>query len=119
MNTTPSTQQGPDVRSPARSAPAGARGVKVGLAVMMLVSSALAVGAVLMKRENLREGGGPPLARARADIIHFESLARTYRRVAGELPATGPEPAAAGGRQDALRRAARSVGQALRLRAPG
>ena len=75
--------------SEASSPPASSRAVKVALVVIMLTATVLAEGAVLMKRENLREGGGPPLARARADIIHYESLVRQYRRVAGALPVEG------------------------------
>lgn len=81
MNTPPSTE--------ASSPPVSSRAVKVALIVIMLSASVLAVGAVLMKRENLRSDGGSPVARARADIVHFESLVRQYRRVAGTLPVEG------------------------------
>jgi len=61
------------------------RTVKIGLAIFLLLGAALALIAVLIKRDNLTQTSSP-VARARADIVHLESMARQYMRVTGELP---------------------------------
>lgn len=63
-------------------------GIKIGLTLFLVLGALVALWAVRMKADNLTQTE-VPRARAVADIISLERMARQYARVTGEIPDQG------------------------------
>lgn len=76
--------------SPAAELPPHRRtmGIKIGLSLFLLLGALMALWAVLMKADNLRQTD-MPRARAGADIVNLERMVRQYARVTGDIPDMG------------------------------